>query len=228
MNLSMISNYVKAKWSKGASGKRTDVTTKDIRLLSCFGDGKDVTVCPALRPSAVKMGRFVCGECGCGDKPSVFLNGDEQEYTKLDHPYLACPRTMPGFSNYSINENADDRKKQIESMTEGVDDYIKKPEIENTKPEEKKCTECEKNKELMDNKKREYLLQGYSEHESNQKAKEFVIEEKKKSGGGCKSCQRKREMIEQANKKAAHSGHTGKRLEEEAKRIYKELMSNNK
>jgi hypothetical protein len=224
MNLSGISNYVKAKWSKGVSGVRTDVTTKDIRLLSCFGNGKDVKVCPALRPSEVKMGKFICGECGCGDKPSVFLNGDEQEYTKLDHPYLACPRTMPGFSNYSSSMNKDERKIQIDLLTEGIDAYIKKPELE-VKKEEKKCTECEKNKLLLEEKSQEYILQGYSATEANQKANEFVLEEKKKSTGGCKGCQKKREMAEEAQKQANASGLKGHLLEEQAKEIYKKLMS---
>lgn len=222
MNLNMISNYMKAKWSKGVSGKRTDVTTKDIRLLSCFGDGKDVKVCPGLRPSEVRMGKFICGECGCGDKPSVFLNGNEQEYTKLDHPYLACPRTMPGFSNYSSTENVDGRKKQIESLTEGVDDYIKKPELEVKK---EKCPECEKNKQLMQEKTQEYILQGYSRTEANQKANEFVLEEKKNSTGGCKGCQKKRQMIEESKRQAEASGLKGNLLELEAKRIYKKLVS---
>ena len=49
MNLGMISNYVKAKWSKGLTEKKVEVNTKDIRLLSCFGNGDDITVCPGLR-----------------------------------------------------------------------------------------------------------------------------------------------------------------------------------
>jgi hypothetical protein len=107
MNLGMISNYVKAKWSKGITEKKVDVTTKDIRLLSCFGNGDDIVVCQALRPSERKMGKFLCGECGCGDKATTWLNGTEEEYTKLDHPYLSCPRKMPGFSDYEPATNDD-------------------------------------------------------------------------------------------------------------------------
>ena len=119
MNLNMISNYVKAKWSKGVGGKKVDVTTKDIRLLSCFGNGDDISVCPALRPSEQKMGKFLCGECGCGDKQSVWLNGDEHEYTKLDHPYLSCPRKMPGFSDYEpAVENSEDFQEQRKKVIE--------------------------------------------------------------------------------------------------------------
>ena len=88
-----------------------------------------------------------------------------------------------------------------------------------------KCPECEKNKQLMQEKLQEYLLQGYSKEEAYKKATEFVLEEKNKSSGGCKGCQQKREMVEEAKKQAKTSGLQGKFLEEEAKRIYKKLMS---
>ena len=115
MNLSMIGSYLKAKWSKGLGNKKADVTTKDIRLLSCFGDGKEVPVCPGLMPSQEQAGKFYCGECGCGDRRATWLNTDEREYGKLDHPYLSCPRKMPGFSDYEPWEDGgDERKKTIE------------------------------------------------------------------------------------------------------------------
>ena len=117
MNLNMIGNYLKAKWSKGLTGKKANINTKDIRLLSCFGNGQNITVCPGLRPSEKRMGMFICGECGCGDKKDTFLNGNEGEYTKLDHPYITCPRKMPGFSNYNPfteDEQQDPRKKLVE------------------------------------------------------------------------------------------------------------------
>ncbi len=123
MNLGMVSNYVKAKWSKGLTDKKVDVSTKDIRLLSCFGNGDDIPVCPGLRPSDRKMGKFYCGECGCGDKATTWLNGTEEEYTKLDHPYLSCPRRMPGFSDYEpankISEDFAEKRKMVIEMTLG-------------------------------------------------------------------------------------------------------------
>ena len=115
MNLSMIGSYLKAKWSKGIGNKRADVSTKDIRLLSCFGDGKDIPVCPGLMPSQEQAGKFYCGECGCGDRRATWLNTDEREYGKLDHPYLSCPRKMPGFSDYEEwVEGGEQRKRNIE------------------------------------------------------------------------------------------------------------------
>ena len=146
MNLGMISNYVKAKWSKGLSEKKVEVNTKDIRLLSCFGNGDDISVCPGLRPSERKMGKFFCGECGCGDKATTWLNGTEEEYTKLDHPYLSCPRKMPGFSDYEKGrefDQKDARKIQIEVTLGG--------EILNTKnlvkPEMSEAEKAKANKE---------------------------------------------------------------------------------
>ena len=145
MNLSMISNYVKAKWSKGLTEKKVDVTTKDIRLLSCFGNGDDITVCPGLRPSERKMGKFFCGECGCGDKATTWLNGTEEEYTKLDHPYLSCPRKMPGFSDYEPADQTSKNHGEVRKLTIEVTlggDILKsnlvKPEMS---PEEKRKQE---------------------------------------------------------------------------------------
>ncbi len=151
MNLGMISNYVKAKWSKGLTEKKVDVTTKDIRLLSCFGNGDDITVCPALRPSERKMGKFFCGECGCGDKATTWLNGTEEEYTKLDHPYLSCPRKMPGFSDYETGKKSyegDSRKIQIELTLGGEvlqNKKLVKPEM--SEEEKTKLAKAEKEKQ---------------------------------------------------------------------------------
>ncbi len=157
MNLGMISKYVKAKWSKGLTEKKVDVTTKDIRLLSCFGNGQDIPVCGGLRPSERKMGKFFCGECGCGDKMSTWLNGTDEEYTKLDHPYLSCPRKMPGFSDFEPATDDDnvgmERKRTIIEMLgkEVIEnkDLIKpekKPEPKSTpempKEEVKGCRSC--------------------------------------------------------------------------------------
>ena len=124
MNLNMISNYLKAKVSKGISNKKVDITTKDIRLLSCFGNGEDISVCPGLRPSEKSMGKFICGECGCGDGEGKYLNEDEGKYAKLDHPYLSCPRTMPGFTDYipaTDKDTLQEKRKKIIEITLGGD-----------------------------------------------------------------------------------------------------------
>ena len=170
MNLSMISNYVKAKWSKGLTEKKVDVTTKDIRLLSCFGNGDDIPVCPGLRPSDRKMGKFYCGECGCGDKATTWLNGTEEEYTKLDHPYLSCPRKMPGFSDYETgdeNNRNDSRKIQIE-LTLGGEVLSSKDLV---KPE---MSEAEKARQAKANKQQS--------------------EQSEKASAGCPSCQVKAQV----------------------------------
>jgi len=157
MNLSMIGSYLKAKWSKGLGNKKTDVTTKDIRLLSCFGDGKEVPVCPGLMPSQEQAGKFYCGECGCGDRRATWLNTDEREYGKLDHPYLSCPRKMPGFSDYmEWSEGDDERKKTIELTLsiKNIDPNKVKPvhpNLQEEKKEEKKeegCKPCEAKKKF--------------------------------------------------------------------------------
>jgi hypothetical protein len=43
---------------------------------------------------------IIVAACGCGDKPHTQLLINGKAYSKLDYPYLACPLTMPGFSNY--------------------------------------------------------------------------------------------------------------------------------
>jgi len=155
MNLNMISNYIKAKWSKGFDNKKVDVTTKDIRLLGCFGDGEEISVCPGLRPSEELMGKFICGECGCGDGKGKYLNGEKDEYTKLDHPYLSCPRRMPGFSDYEPSTDKDDlqekRKKMIELTLGG--DILKNKEL--IKPE---MSEEERQKNQTQQEKRQKEL----------------------------------------------------------------------
>ena len=162
MNLSMIGSYLKAKWSKGIGNKRADVSTKDIRLLSCFGDGKDIPVCPGLMPSQEQAGKFYCGECGCGDRRATWLNTDEREYGKLDHPYLSCPRKMPGFSDYEEwVEGGEQRKRNIEltlsikdidsntikpvhpNMKDDTDDAPQSTEEVNSHLPKKGCRACE-------------------------------------------------------------------------------------
>jgi len=220
MNLSMIGNYLKAKWSKGMSGKRVDVTTKDIRLLSCFGDGETIKVCPALRPSSVKMGRFICGECGCGDKPAVFLNGDDEEYTKLDHPFLSCPRHMPGFSDYKPNtEEESERKQQIELRIEGVDSYLIKPT-----QEKKGCTECEKRRKELQEEIENKKAEGYDDAAAIEEAKKTIQERydmKPQKSGGCSSCAKNKKLLEEATKEAEARGFSGEELRKEAQRIFK-------
>jgi len=121
--LSMVQSYAISLISRGISSKKVEPMTKQLRTISCFGnknDGGELPPCSHLMKSETE-GKYYCGACGCGDKPSTWLNGKDSEYSKLDYPSLSCPLTMPGFTNYSPstpNEWQDPitRKKYIESM----------------------------------------------------------------------------------------------------------------
>ncbi len=242
MNLGMISNYVKAKWSKGLKEKKVDVSTKDIRLLACFGNGDDISVCPGLRPSERRMGRFYCGECGCGDKMATWLNGDEKDYTKLDHPYLSCPRKMPGFSDYepSVKDSEDPkevRKKLIEvTLGKKVLSVAKlvKPEQPKEEPKEepkkKGCSTCKQKadirNEIIDKLKREENLEPDFKNPdyntrfreiwfNDERVKKIILQEKEKKekgDAGCPSCQRKKELREEVRKELEQTGLYGNEL----------------
>lgn len=105
----MADSWIRAISSRGLTGKRTSLTIKGRRHVSCTGntpEGSRVSdPCPALRPSS--DGRsFFCSECGCGDKPSARITSvppspppETLPYEKLDYPDLMCPRGRPGFSN---------------------------------------------------------------------------------------------------------------------------------
>jgi len=115
-----MASYLRSRFSRGLKDHKSDPSVKDVRMLSCFGDGHSIPVCPALRGSKVQEGRFYCNDCGCGDKPGKWLNGKEGEYTKLDYPVLLCPRKMPGFSNYEPRNNSEPRKIQIEELLDNI------------------------------------------------------------------------------------------------------------
>ncbi|GAB5525177.1 MAG: hypothetical protein Roseis2KO_30490 [Roseivirga sp.] len=78
---------------------------KDTRKISCNGDGADIRACDFRIESRVAAGAFVCGACGCGDREGVFVNGPVPKFEKLDYPYISCPASMPGFSNYLPSED---------------------------------------------------------------------------------------------------------------------------
>lgn len=121
--MSMVQSYAISLISRGISSKKVEPMTKQLRVLSCFGnkeEGGELPPCSHLMKSETE-GKFYCGACGCGDKKSTWLNGKENEYSKLDYPSLNCPITMPGFTNYSPSipeewKNPISRKKYIESM----------------------------------------------------------------------------------------------------------------
>lgn len=91
---------------------------KEIRQVSCNGDNGAIKPCDFRVRSKTAEGAFVCGACGCGDRESVFVGGPVPKFEKLDYPYISCPASMPGFSNYlsSADEsNPSERKVAIET-----------------------------------------------------------------------------------------------------------------
>ena len=90
---------------------------KEIRRVSCNGDGGSIAPCPFREESEKQPGSYVCGACGCGDRESVLVDGDVPRFEKLDYPFVSCPASMPGFSNYVPSENEarpNERKASIE------------------------------------------------------------------------------------------------------------------
>lgn len=92
----MAVSFGRSLASRGFMGRRAPPSVVEERMRSCFGDGKDVGPCPALRRSGADAW---CGECGCGPTKIALLTRDDGGYSKLEYPYLECPRGMPGFSN---------------------------------------------------------------------------------------------------------------------------------
>jgi hypothetical protein len=100
--ISMVKSFATAIASRGINNEKVNKPIKQLRVLSCFGNsaqGGELTPCEYLRQSETP-GKFFCGGCGCGDKPSTWLMAEENQYSKLDYPKLNCPLNMPGFTNY--------------------------------------------------------------------------------------------------------------------------------
>jgi hypothetical protein len=114
--ISKIMMFAMSIASRGLDNKTTDLETKKLRHVSCFGLD-EIKSCPKLIKST-KSDFYYCGGCGCGDHPHTWLEKNLGEYSKLDYPHLTCPLKMPGFSNYDPNNPLEDfdRKKQIEQM----------------------------------------------------------------------------------------------------------------
>ena len=85
--------------SRGLAGKKIDLPTKQLRYLSCYGNG-EIKPCKNLKKSD-HSNFYYCNGCGCGDHPHTWLIKNKGEYSKLDYPKLNCPITMPGFTNYA-------------------------------------------------------------------------------------------------------------------------------
>ena len=73
--LGMIASFAQAIASRGLTDKKIDTPTKQLRVLSCFGNqhiGGELPPCQHLTQSQTP-GKFYCGGCGCGDKPRTWL-----------------------------------------------------------------------------------------------------------------------------------------------------------
>lgn len=98
----MIQSFAMSLTSRGIMDKKINKATKQLRVLSCFGNqhlGGVLPPCEHLKNSKTE-GQYFCGGCGCGDRQGTWLVSNGNDYSKLDYPRLNCPITMPGFTNY--------------------------------------------------------------------------------------------------------------------------------
>jgi hypothetical protein len=109
-------SFAMAIASRGFSNSKTDLNTKKLRYVSCFGID-EIPACELLKKSE-KSDFYYCGGCNCGDHSHTWLVKNDGEYSKLDYPFLNCPLKMPGFNNYDMNGPGESlkRKQQIEQM----------------------------------------------------------------------------------------------------------------
>lgn len=117
--ISKMIMYAASLASRGMGNKKTDIPTKQLRVVSCFGGGPIENSCPFLSVSKVDSSKHFCNKCGCGDKESTWLIKTTDDYSKLDYPVLNCPMKMPGFSNYDPNfytSEIKQRKQNIENL----------------------------------------------------------------------------------------------------------------
>ena len=144
--IKMAKSYAQAIISRGITNKKTDKLTKQLRVISCFGDGGELIPCEYLAKSKTDDTKNICGGCGCGDRKGTWLQAEGDEYSKLDYPNLNCPLQMPGFTNYeqSAIDEAEEpvtRRYYIEEMGQ---DRVERVEVslpekpEKPKPKESK------------------------------------------------------------------------------------------
>ena len=117
--MARVKSYLKSVLSRAiAPGSRVPDFIKEIRQVSCNGDAEQIAPCPFREESVKQPGSYVCGACGCGDREAVLVAGNVPKFGKLDYPFVSCPASMPGFSNYVPNSHearANERKAVIEA-----------------------------------------------------------------------------------------------------------------
>jgi hypothetical protein len=115
--LSKIVLFALSVASRGLKNHKTDLPTKQLRYISCYGNGI-IPPCKFLNKSK-NSEHYYCGKCGCGDHKHTWLIREAGEYSKLDYPVISCPLKMPGFSNYDPNfydKEDGQRKRDIENL----------------------------------------------------------------------------------------------------------------
>ena len=99
----MVQSFAMALASRGLKNNKINKATKQLRVLSCFGNenvGGILPRCDHLKESETGEGKHYCGACGCGDREGTWLVAESEKYSKLDYPKVSCPLMMPGFTNY--------------------------------------------------------------------------------------------------------------------------------
>lgn len=122
--LEKLTSFAKSMKSRGLNNKMAHEKIIRLRNLSCNGDEDSIEPCPRRKASRKHKDRFICGACGCGDKPRNFLNGDG--YLKIYYPTVSCPLEMPGFTNGSRAKENENRKLRVEK--EAIGWYNKRSE----------------------------------------------------------------------------------------------------
>ena len=126
--LEKAKSFGKSILSRGLSDNKCKKETKILREYSCHGNLEiGLEPCKKREKSSKYENSYFCSACGCGDKKStqlvnIKIEGKEESYSKLDYPFVSCPLTMPGFSNYINSDN--ERKKKIEDLF-GLEHVIK-------------------------------------------------------------------------------------------------------
>lgn len=107
---SPVSFFLSIK-SRGLMNQRASKEKRDERFLSCHGDGKNIAPCHKRSYTEKQGGFHYCRGCGCGPREQARLSSTgstagnpiirDDDYTKLDYPYLECPERRAGFSNHT-------------------------------------------------------------------------------------------------------------------------------
>lgn len=121
-----LRSFGRAMWSSRGGRVAVDWDTWNTRHISCFGKDLNGTrhkePCPNLTKSP--KGFHFCNACWCGESEIARLDGEagsanglfgrvfgwlirwlfgRRGFTKLQHPDLTCPRSMPGFAELTVS-----------------------------------------------------------------------------------------------------------------------------